>query len=276
MPKRVEINLLKIRRNIRDSVFHAMIKEKRFLRDVYLSLHPEDVSVKEEDLSIIESENIFIGGTIHDCCFSVRREKVIFIEVQSTPCRMLPYRMGRYWGNLIPQMHPEYEDKQYSPSGVEMPKTEFYTIYVGENASSVPNCIVLQEENRFLNISISVKTEYNSIGIIYEYCVFSHIYVCDMKTYGKDKENIIRETLRECLEKGLEHGQEVRKIMSENNEYYFEKYLDSYGNDREEKGRVEGKMEEARRAEARFKNILKEEGYSSERLNALLKKFSTT
>lgn len=71
MPKRVEINLLKIRRNIRDSVFHAMIKEKRFLRDVYLSLHPEDVSVKEEDLSIIESENIFIGGTIHDCCFSV-------------------------------------------------------------------------------------------------------------------------------------------------------------------------------------------------------------
>ena len=197
---------------------------------------------------------------------------MIFIEVQSTPCRMLPYRMGRYWGNLIPQMHPEYEDKQYSPSGVKMPKTEFYTIYVGENASSVPNCIVLQEENRFLNISISVKTEYNSIGIIYEYCV------CDMKTYGKDKENIIRETLRECLEKGLlreflkERGQEVRKIMSENNEYYFEKYLDSYGNDREEKGRIE----EARRAEARFKNILKEEGYSSERLNALLKKFSTT
>ncbi len=277
-------DFIKVRRNVRDSVFHAMIKEKKYLREIYLALHPEDVSVKEEDLCLIISDNIFIGEVIHDCCFTVRKERVIFIEVQSTPCRMMPYRMGCYWGNLIPKMHEEYDDRQYSPNGVEMPHTEFYMIYVGENASNVPNRIELREKNDFLNISIPVKTEYNTIGIIYEYCVFSHIYTDDMKAYGKDRVKVIRETLGECLEKGLlkeflkEHEQEVRKIMSENNEYYFEKYLDSYGNDREEKGRVEGeakgRAEEAKNAKVKIRNMLKKEGFSPSKIEEMLLEYS--
>ncbi len=277
-------DFIKVRRNVRDSVFHAMIKEKKYLREIYLALHPEDVSVKEEDLCLIISDNIFIGEVIHDCCFTVRKERVIFIEVQSTPCRMLPYRMGRYWGHLIPKMHKKYKDMQYSVNGVKMPQTEFYSIYVGENASNVPNRIELREKNDFLNISIPVKTEYNTVGIIYEYCVFSHIYTDDMKAYGKDRVKVIRETLGECLEKGLlkeflkEHEQEVRKIMSENNEYYFEKYLDSYGNDREEKGRVEGeakgRAEEAKNAKVKIRNMLKKEGFSPSKIEEMLLEYS--
>ena len=272
--------IIKTRRNIRDSVFKALMREGDNLRNIYLSLHPEDVAVKKEELCIIESEPVFIGGTIHDCCFTVRGEKVIFIEVQSTSCRMLPYRMGRYWGDSLVNLNPLYEERQYSTNGVDMPSVEFYTIYVGEKSDNVPQYLVFEngkgKERPYLYISIDVKTEYNTSGIIYEYCVFSRIYMENMKVYGDDKEKVIKETLRACLEMGIlkeflmKHEGEVRKIMSENNEYYFEKYLDGYGRDREEKGRAE----EAAIAKDKFRSFLKNKGYSSSEIEEAVKEYN--
>ncbi len=284
--------LIKVRRNIRDSVFNALIENKKFLRRVYLSLHSEDTAVTEDDLCLVHTESVFIGAVVHDCCFTVRNKTAIYIEVQSTPCAMLPYRMGRYWGNTLENLNEEYKDKQYSLKGVKMPDVEFYTLYVGKNAENVPNCIGLKSENGFLDISIWVKTEYNSIGIIKEYCVFSHIYADNVEMYKGDRESIVAETLRECLEKDLlneflmEKEEEVRKIMSEANEYEFKMYLNGVIKDSEAvgeaRGRAEGKAEgeakgraeEAKNAEDKFKSILKEEGYSEDKLNELLKKFA--
>ncbi len=61
-------------------------------------------------------------------------------------------------------------------------------------------------------------------------------------------------------------------------EYYFEKYLDSYGNDREEKGRVEGeakgRAEEAENAKVKISNILKKKGFSPREIEETLLEYS--
>ena len=43
-----------LKREIKDSIFSALVKEKKWLREVYLSLYPEDTSVKEEDIKLIK------------------------------------------------------------------------------------------------------------------------------------------------------------------------------------------------------------------------------
>ncbi len=62
--------------------------------------------------------------------------------------------------------------------------------------------------------------------------------------------------------------------MTMTNEYYFEKYLDSYGNDREEKGRAEGRAEEAKKAKVKLRNILKKKGFSPREIEESLLEYS--
>lgn len=110
-PKKEEDPLI-VRRNVLDSVFHQIVDKPKFLRLIYLSLYPMDTEVKEEDLKLVSSETVFLGGVIHDCCFTVRNEKAVYIEVQSTECKLLPERMICYWANTIKKINPEYRKKQ--------------------------------------------------------------------------------------------------------------------------------------------------------------------
>ncbi len=73
-----------IRRNIRHSIFQDIIGKQKNLRRIYLSIHVEDGDIKEDDLRLIHSSPLIIKGEKYDCCFTIRNEKVIFFEVQST------------------------------------------------------------------------------------------------------------------------------------------------------------------------------------------------
>ena len=62
---------INLKREIKDSIFSALIKEKKYLREVYLSLYPEDKTIKEEDIKLIKLENVFINGMYNDLSFRV-------------------------------------------------------------------------------------------------------------------------------------------------------------------------------------------------------------
>lgn len=272
--------VFEIRRNIRDSVFQTMVKDRRYLKRIYLSLHPEDSEIREEDLTLIHGDPVFIGAAIEDCCFKVRDEKVIFIEVQSTLCRLLPERMLRYWAECIPMINPEYNEKQYSVYGTKMPECEFYSIYVGEKGESVPEYYFLGDHKEpmpgRIHIPIRVFTEYNSIGEVYEYCVFSHIYRDKMQGHKDRRKAIVRATLSEALEREVlrdfldDHMEEVKKIMSETNEYYFTKYVEGVTKDAEKRGENKEKKASLNKIEA----LMKKKGVPETEIKDFLNEYS--
>ena len=287
---------LKIRRNIRDSVFQSIITRPGELRKIYLSLYPEDTDVKEEDLTLIRTEPVFIGGAIHDCCFRVRDEKAIFIEVQSTLCKLLPERMLCYYAETITRICTEFEEKQYSVAGTRIPEPEFFVVHVGDNPESVPEYYEKKPEAGKLYIPLRVKTEYNAIGLLKEYCLFSALYRAKQKEKGKNRREKVAETLKECLEKGImtefigEHYKEVARIMSETNEYYFMKYVDGLTKDAQAEGeargeargrvkghaegRIEGEAKERKASLLKLEKLLRQKGYSPAEAKSFLREYS--
>ena len=97
-----------------------------------------------------------------------------------------------------------------------------------------------------IHIPIKVFTENKSIGEVYEYCVFSHIYRDKMQGHKGRRKAIVRATLRGALEREVlrdfldDHMEEVKKIMSETNEYYFSKYVEGVTKDAEKRGELRG------------------------------------
>ena len=53
---------INLKREIKDSIFSSLVKEKKYLREVYLSLYPEDKTIKEEGIKLIKLENVFVNG----------------------------------------------------------------------------------------------------------------------------------------------------------------------------------------------------------------------
>ncbi len=274
-----EKDYLKIRRNIRDSVFQSIITKPKYLREIYLSLYPEDKDIKEEDLKIIKTAPVFIGGAIHDCCFTVRDEKVIFIEVQSTLCRLLPERMLRYYTESITSINTGFEREQYSINGTRMLEPEFWVVHVGDNPSVVPEFYKKEPVEGKLYIPLRVKTEYNTDGLLYEYCLFSSIYRGNQKDEKMSKKEVVSHTLKRCIEEGImkeflmEHQGEVAEIMSETNEYYFQKYVEGRIEEASALGEARGEARGREIGEARGKEIGEAQGEARgreiERKNAM-------
>ena len=289
----------KVKRNVRDSVFHVMIENPKFLRMIYLSLYPGDDRILEEELKLIDHRTAFLGGLAHDCCFNVRNRKSIFLEVQSSPCKLLPERMIRYYAFIMPYLNKEFEKYQYSANGTDMPEAEFWVIYVGPDADKMPERLYLagrsSPEKNLPYVPVNVKTMYNDNGFIGEYCTFSYIYLAHYARC-RDVGEAVEMTLRECLESGIlkefleEHMSEVKEILHESNVYYFQKYCEGLAeNARAEgnatgraegrvegraegraEGRVEGRAEERTDMLRKMKTLLSESGYSSSEINGFI------
>ncbi len=278
-----EMKLLRPKRNIRDSVFKFIVKRERYLREVYLSLYPDDTGIRNDEIRLLTSENVFIGSVIHDCCFLVRNERLVFIEVQSTPCRLLPERMERYYAQMIPRLSPDWDGRQYSVCGLDLPFPEFWVIYVGENAERQPEfcCLGGKDECKKgrLYVPVRVITRYNEAGFVTEYCLFSQIYLENLLRY-KDTAETVRKALEECTEKGIlrdfleDNKREVMEIMGKSNEYYFNKYVEAMNKMSETKGRSEGRSEGISETVKRFDSAFREEGISREQAERIIRRVS--
>ena len=55
-----------VKRNIKDCVFTDLFSNEKYLRELYLSLHPEDSQVTEDDLTDITIENVLVNNLYND------------------------------------------------------------------------------------------------------------------------------------------------------------------------------------------------------------------
>lgn len=134
-----------IKHTVKDSVFSDIFGTKKYLLQLYQSLHPEDKGTREEDLKNITIKNILINGLYNDLGFQVGERVIILVESQSSWTMNIIVRALLY----LAQTYQDYLDAQgqdlYGSKKVSLPKPELYVIYTGERKGK-PEYVSLSDE----------------------------------------------------------------------------------------------------------------------------------
>ena len=89
-----------MKRTIKASVFSDLFGDKKYLLQLYRTLHPEDTTATETDLTDITIENVMVDGLYNDLGFMVSNRLMILLEAQSTLQNIT------YWVMMSPSPSP--------------------------------------------------------------------------------------------------------------------------------------------------------------------------
>ena len=207
---------------IKDSVFTNLFKEKKYLLQLYKSLHPEDAEVTEDELSDITIHNIMTDGIYNDLGFRRGNRLLILVEAQATWTENIIIRSLMYLMTTYQDYFRKTNQNIYKKAKVTFPKPELYVIFTGEN-SEHPEYMSLSEEffdgeECFLEVRVKVLYGSGKDDIISQYVTFTKVYDEQRKKYGRTRTAIL-ETIRICKDKNvlteylLEREKEVEAIM---------------------------------------------------------------
>ena len=207
---------------IKDSVFTDLFQDKKYLIQLYRTLHPEDQDTTEEQLSNITIHNIMTNDVYNDVGFMVGEKLLILTEAQATwteniAVRILIYLMVTYQDYIKKTKQNVYKSKK-----IRLPKPEMYVIYTGDRKER-PEYISLAEEffdgqNIFLDAKIKVLYGSDKDDIISQYVTFTKVYDEQRKLHGRTRK-AVTETIRICKDKNVlkeyleEREKEVENIM---------------------------------------------------------------
>ena len=230
MKKENEINAVENRikdeevakHTIKDSVFTNLFKEKKYLLQLYKSLHPEDAEVTEDELSDITIHNIMTDGIYNDLGFRRGNRLLILVEAQATWTENIIIRSLMYLMTTYQDYFRKTNQNIYKKAKVTFPKPELYVIFTGEN-SEHPEYMSLSEEffdgeECFLEVRVKVLYGSGKDDIISQYVTFTKVYDEQRRKYGRTRTAIL-ETIRICKDKNvlteylLEREKEVEAIM---------------------------------------------------------------
>ena len=189
---------------IKDTAFALCIKRKDYLLDFYKNIHPEDTSVTQDDIRLVNIENLFIEDIYNDCSFTVRGKKLILIECQSVWTENIGYRLMEYCTALYPMVVPDFQIRKHRRKKLDVPDFELYVFYVGKE--SVPEEIHVTSlsfpELHKPYIPVGVLTGRNSSGRAKEFFDFCETRDRNASLYGNSIE-AIEKTIFECLDRGI-------------------------------------------------------------------------
>ena len=207
---------------IKDSVFTDLFQDKKYLIQLYRTLHPEDKNTTEEQLSDIPIHNIMTNDVYNDVGFMVGEKLLILTEAQATwteniAIRILIYLMVTYQDYIKKTKQNVYKSKK-----IRLPKPEMYMIYTGDRKER-PEYISLAEEffggqNVFLDAKVKVLYGSDESDIISQYVTFTKVYDEQRKLHGRTRK-AVTETIRICKDKNVlkeyleEREKEVENIM---------------------------------------------------------------
>ena len=230
MKKEKEVNAVENRikdeevakHTIKDSVFTDLFQDKKYLIQLYRTLHPEDQDTTEEQLSNITIHNIMTNDVYNDVGFMVGEKLLILTEAQATwteniAVRILIYLMVTYQDYIKKTKQNVYKSKK-----IRLPKPEMYVIYTGDRKER-PEYISLAEEffdgqNIFLDAKIKVLYGSDKDDIISQYVTYTKVYDEQRKLHGRTRK-AVTETIRICKDKNVlkeyleEREKEVENIM---------------------------------------------------------------
>lgn len=230
MKKQNEVNAVENRiketeaakHTIKDSVFTNLFQEKKYLLQLYKTLHPEDTEVTEDELSDISIHNIMTDGIYNDLGFRRGNRLLILVECQATWTENIIMRSLMYLMTTYQDYFRKTNQNIYKKAKVTFPKPELYVVFTGEKQGH-PEYMRLSEEffdgeECFLDVCVRVLYGSGEDDIISQYVTFAKVYDEQRKKHGKTRTAVL-ETIRICKDKNvlteylLEREKEVEAIM---------------------------------------------------------------
>ena len=207
---------------IKDSVFSDLFRIKKYLLQLYKSLHPEDKTATENELTDITIKNILTDGIYNDLGFLFREKFMILLEAQSLWTLNIIIRALMYLAQTYHDYFERTNQNLYKSKKVKMPKPELYVIYTGDR-KNIPDTISFSKEffdgvDIAVDVKVKVICESDTDNIINQYIVFCKVYNEQMKLYGRTRKTVT-ETIRICKDKNvlkeylLDREKEVVSIM---------------------------------------------------------------
>ena len=207
---------------IKDSVFTNLFQDKKYLLQLYKTLHPEDTQVTEDALSDITIHNIMTNDVYNDVGFMVGEKLLILTEAQATwteniAVRILIYLMVTYQDYIKKTKQNVYRSKK-----IRLPRPELYVIYTGDRKERTEYISLADEffdgQKTFLDAKIKVLYGSGQGDIISQYVTFTKVYDEQRKLHGRTRK-AVTETIRICKDKNVlkeyleEREKEVENIM---------------------------------------------------------------
>jgi hypothetical protein len=232
-------------------VFLDLFQDKRYLLQLYQTLHPEDTEATEEALDIVTIENVLTDNIYNDLGLLVYGHKLlILVEAQSTWTLNILVRIFLYLAQTYHEYFIKTEQDLYQSANVKIPKPELYVVYTGKKGDK-PDTISLSKEffdGDDIDIDIKAKVIYEreTDDIINQYIVFCKVFDDQRKLYGMT-DKAITETIRICQDRNVlknylqTRKREVVTIMK--SLFDEDEILDMY---------VKGKQKETARETASF------------------------
>ena len=198
-----------MKRSIKDSVFTMLFQDPEYLRQLYLTLHPEDAGVLPEDMRLITLENVLTTGIYNDLGIQVRDRLILLVEAQSTFSANITRRMLLYLAATYKEYVKERKLDLYAGKAVSIPRPELYVVYTGRRET--PDTLLLSglyesapEDGRVqhMELAVQILRDDGSGSVIDQYVRFCQI---SDEMRGKHGATLkaVQETLRECVRQNI-------------------------------------------------------------------------
>lgn len=207
---------------IKDSVFTDLFQDKKYLLQLYKSLHPEDTDITEDKLTDITIKNVLTDNIYNDLGFVVENRLVILVEAQSTWTVNIIIRALMYMVQTCHDYFIRTKQNLYKSKKVKMPVPEIYVVYTGDRKTRPSEISLAKEffEGKDSYIDVKVKMIYDGRDgdIINQYVIFTKVCNEQMALHGRSQKAILeaihickdRNVLREYL---ISREKEVIDIM---------------------------------------------------------------
>ena len=208
---------------INDSVFTNLFRQKRYMRELYLALHPDD-SIAEDELETVTIENVLVDDIYNDLGFLAKGTLITMVEAQSTWNWNMALRLLMYYVATIRNDYVGKDsEKLYGAGAIDIPRPEMYVVYTGDRVDR-PETITLSDAHfhgEKCDVEVTVHMLYGGNGhdILSQYVDFTRITGRWTKEHGRTAE-ALRGAIAECREMNIlkdylsEHESEVLDIMT--------------------------------------------------------------
>ncbi len=181
---------LRIRRNVKDSVFVRFFRERENVFELYRELHPEDVSTRLEDVRIRTVKRVIAKGFYNDLGFSVGDKLICLVEAQSYPDKAMKVRAMVYLLETLKGYMAELGTTVFDAD--RLPDWEAYVIRTGRAGERMESLEVVTHS--LSDDSGLVRVEVGEGGLIWGYmeaCRIIDSEITSEGNYGR-REDVLR------------------------------------------------------------------------------------
>ena len=168
------------KRTVKDSVFSNLFHDKKYLLQLYQTLHPEDTEATEASLTNITLDNVLVNNIFNDLGFTVDDRLMVMAECQSSFSVNILICAFLYLAQSYREYIHNTRQSLFSTKKVSIPRPELYVIYTGDKGSKQDVLSLSREffDGNDIGFEVRAKVIYErgTEDIINQYILFAQIF----------------------------------------------------------------------------------------------------